>query len=551
MQKEQGMSEHHIVLLPQKDYWKWVKATRKFVLAFGVNLTPDPVAAATHFYPDQIITLVIAPGAYENQGDIVRWFSLHYPKTTLDIIEVSSPQELEKVFDERAALGDRFGTIEIPKGVFRLQWPTDFNVVEQPFGAHPEIYNHYGLPGHEGIDIRAPMGSNVYASAEGMVYRVHDVLDGNAYGRHIRIRHDEGYRSVYAHLMLSMVTEGQRVKAGQRIGLADATGNSNGNHLHLTLKKDGASSSGLTHYPGDIIDPTPFLLNPDIRGDRSTYTYPWSPGKCLVGINARGKGAYMDADYKVVQIARLEAVKVGRDASVQSINRLKAVNPAIFLMARLHYKLPQERTKPSDWAASMIPDMQKLYQLGIKYYEIHRSPNLYSEGWGESWSSGSEFARWWLDVRNLLRDRYGDAKFGFPGLSMGEKINGHRYDAEAFLDEADEVIVNADWIGVNCHWWNEQEMDMEHKGLGYKLMRRRYPNKLIFITEFSNVNELESLKEKGRQYVAFYRNLRAEPGVGAAFSNVMSSQNAYGRQCWRHEDGEITDVAREVGQRDF
>lgn len=146
---------------------------------------------------------------------------------------------------------------------FKLRWPTDYMTVTQAFGARPEYYSQFKvdgvpLPGHEGIDIKAPFGSNVYACASGIVYSVREA-DGNPYGVHVRIDHENGYKTVYAHLHRPLVRVGDRVEEGQTIGLADTTGNSQGSHLHLTLKKDGATAVGETNYPGDIMDPTPYF----------------------------------------------------------------------------------------------------------------------------------------------------------------------------------------------------------------------------------------------------------------------------------------------------
>lgn len=146
---------------------------------------------------------------------------------------------------------------------FRMRWPTEYGTITQRFGVNPQIYNKFGLPGHEGIDFMAPHGSEIYAVADGFVSDVR--LDGSAdpigkpYGNQVRIQHDDGYESIYAHLAQAVVTRGQFVKAKQLIGLADNTGNSDGSHLHLSLKKQGATASGQTNYPHDLIDPTSFL----------------------------------------------------------------------------------------------------------------------------------------------------------------------------------------------------------------------------------------------------------------------------------------------------
>jgi lysozyme len=150
---------------------------------------------------------------------------------------------------------------------FKLRWPTEFNRINQQFNVNRENYIRFGLPGHEGLDFQATTGSQVFACADGVVDEVRP--DGNKdpihhpYGNQIRIRHetDEGdFMTIYAHLFSIGVAPGDEVKAGDVIGIADSTGNSTGAHLHLTLKRTGATAEGATEFPNDIVDPTPFLL---------------------------------------------------------------------------------------------------------------------------------------------------------------------------------------------------------------------------------------------------------------------------------------------------
>lgn len=146
-------------------------------------------------------------------------------------------------------------------GAFTLRWPADFDVVTQAFGANPQIYRRWGLPGHEGIDIAGVgcYGKPIYACAAGRVYLVHLDDGKHNYGTHVRVEHRDGYKTVYAHLVRSVVMVGDPVQAGDIIGYCGSTGNSTGPHLHLTLKREGATAAGDTEYPGDIIDPTPYL----------------------------------------------------------------------------------------------------------------------------------------------------------------------------------------------------------------------------------------------------------------------------------------------------
>jgi len=156
----------------------------------------------------------------------------------------------------------------VPKTGFVLSWPSPFHIITQVFGANPASYAVFNLPGHEGLDIRAPEGTVITACADGVVFQTSSQISlglGHAYGNHVRLRHEvEGavYHTIYAHLSViysaALVVGGQMVR-GQKIGEAGNTGNSRGPHLHLTLKKEGSTAAGETAFPLDIIDPTPFL----------------------------------------------------------------------------------------------------------------------------------------------------------------------------------------------------------------------------------------------------------------------------------------------------
>jgi uncharacterized protein YgiM (DUF1202 family) len=158
---------------------------------------------------------------------------------------------------------------------FRLQWPVDSRTITQRFGENPQIYAKFRQAGHEGLDFAAPVGSSVYACADGEVFDIRP-NNGNAYGLHVRVRHEldgREYHTIYAHLSKVFVSKGQSVQAGQRIGLAGITGHTYGPHLHLTLKLIGAQTPG---YPSGVIDPLPYLqekeVEPPAPSDLTIYT---------------------------------------------------------------------------------------------------------------------------------------------------------------------------------------------------------------------------------------------------------------------------------------
>lgn len=145
-------------------------------------------------------------------------------------------------------------------GGFRFtHWPTEFQRITQAYNNDPAYYGQWGLTGHEGLDIQAPLNSRIFSCAPGRVELVRRESEGHPYGNAVYLRHAGGYRTTYAHLQQVNVAKGDEVAGGQLLGLAGNTGNSRGAHLHLTLYQDGATGRGETAQPRDIIDPTPFL----------------------------------------------------------------------------------------------------------------------------------------------------------------------------------------------------------------------------------------------------------------------------------------------------
>lgn len=91
---------------------------------------------------------------------------------------------------------------------------------------------------HAGLDFRAPIGTPIRAAGSGLVT---DMRWGDGYGWFIRIQHERGYETVYAHMsgFAEGLTPGRTVMRGDVIGYVGSTGSSTGAHLHYEVLRNG------------------------------------------------------------------------------------------------------------------------------------------------------------------------------------------------------------------------------------------------------------------------------------------------------------------------
>lgn len=88
---------------------------------------------------------------------------------------------------------------------------------------------------HRGIDLKAKFGTPVLATADGKV--IFAGSDGK-YGITVRVLHEDGYITVFAHLSEQVIERGEHVIQGQKIGAVGSTGASTSPHLHYEVLKD-------------------------------------------------------------------------------------------------------------------------------------------------------------------------------------------------------------------------------------------------------------------------------------------------------------------------
>ena len=134
---------------------------------------------------------------------------------------------IPQFFDRYGAAGD----------ILLLREPVKGIRAGSPFGMriHP-ISGDYAL--HAGVDFPAPIGTPIQAAGSGLIT---DMRWGDGYGWFIRIRHERGYETIYAHMsaFADDLTPGMTVMRGDIIGYVGDTGSTTGPHLHYEVLRNG------------------------------------------------------------------------------------------------------------------------------------------------------------------------------------------------------------------------------------------------------------------------------------------------------------------------
>jgi murein DD-endopeptidase MepM/ murein hydrolase activator NlpD len=136
------------------------------------------------------------------------------------------------------------GAIAVPseKPVRTAAFTSGFGVRSDPFLARAAM--------HPGIDLAGPMGTPIYATADGTVLRAG--WNSGGYGNLVEIDHGKGIATRYGHMSAILVSAGQHISRGQQIGRMGSTGRSTGSHLHYEVRIDGRP-----------VNPIPFMKSTD------------------------------------------------------------------------------------------------------------------------------------------------------------------------------------------------------------------------------------------------------------------------------------------------
>ncbi|MCS7194405.1 MAG: peptidoglycan DD-metalloendopeptidase family protein [Meiothermus sp.] len=115
------------------------------------------------------------------------------------------------------------------------------------FGYRPSPFGNLAYEFHNGVDLAAPEGTPVYATAAGTAS---EVGWNPLFGLMVLLDHGNGLHTLYGHLSASYVGRGEQVSQGQPIGAVGSTGRSTGPHLHYSVYRYGVA-----------VDPLPYLTS--------------------------------------------------------------------------------------------------------------------------------------------------------------------------------------------------------------------------------------------------------------------------------------------------
>ena len=136
------------------------------------------------------------------------------------------------------------GAIAVPsdKPVRTAAFTSGYGIRSDPFKGRAAM--------HAGIDLAGPIGTPIYATADGIVSE--SGYNSGGYGNLVKLDHGRGIETRYGHMSAILVRAGQRVTRGQMIGRMGSTGRSTGSHLHYEVRIDARA-----------VNPIPFMKSSD------------------------------------------------------------------------------------------------------------------------------------------------------------------------------------------------------------------------------------------------------------------------------------------------
>ncbi len=203
----------------------WANNIKKNVIHEGDELVILPITGVSH-------TVV--------KGDTLRSIATKYKADMDDILSFNGLRS-----DSQLAVGS---TVLIPDGEIAGTSGASSGKTSPLRGAGGPLYKGYyqrpisggtrsqGLHGNNAIDFAGPIGTPIYAAADGVVIIARSTGYNGGYGAYVVISHPNGTQTLYAHASRVLVSQGDTVTKGQNIALVGTSGKSTGPHVHFEIR---------------------------------------------------------------------------------------------------------------------------------------------------------------------------------------------------------------------------------------------------------------------------------------------------------------------------
>jgi murein DD-endopeptidase MepM/ murein hydrolase activator NlpD len=199
----------------------------------GLNKGDEQLAPLAQGGSDTASRTALVDALKQRTGRVADWVNQDLTALGQEInSQARSLRELKAYLDDKVATLASTPTILPVKGLITA----GYGYRKSPFTGQREF--------HEGLDIAAPYGTPILATADGIVSFAGPLV---AYGNVVFIDHGHGFATFYGHTSTTRVREGQRVRRGDIIAYIGTTGRTTGPHVHYEVHVDGVISNPLKY----------------------------------------------------------------------------------------------------------------------------------------------------------------------------------------------------------------------------------------------------------------------------------------------------------------
>ncbi len=248
----------HALVLPDLDFLTWLKATDSYTKTFPrVAIVRSPAGNDLNRYRN--VTAVQAPGVWVG-NDALTHIRRVYPNVVrVDVIRAALPSDLATILQQRVNINDRYGEKLTPGNIsdrFTLEWPSD----ARPASIIRGFNDTSDGKRNDGLEIYAPAGTPIRASASGLVNSVVKTANALNLGPYVQITTTiSGQTFVTSYFRLANI----RVTIGQAVRVGDVIGDSAAASIRLVVQQPGKGSGG--YVLPDVVDPTMMIYWQGLR----------------------------------------------------------------------------------------------------------------------------------------------------------------------------------------------------------------------------------------------------------------------------------------------